>query len=135
MGIWLNMQTEGGDERPFAITKSHTVIGRDTRCDVRVALPSVSARHCELAVEGALLTLTDLGSPNGTFRNGERVEKVILSPGDRLTVGPVTFIVRMDSDAAASMAPDAAAVHIVTPGLNGHTAPADVHIAPDAGAA
>src|SRR5262245_17944969 len=97
MGIWLTMTTTDGRERPFPLCSPRSVIGRDARCDVSIPLPTVAPRHCEIAVEGALLTLRDLGSTTGTLHNGQPVTRAVLEPGDRVTVGGlVTFVVRVD---------------------------------------
>ncbi len=92
--IWLGMVTADGGERPFPLRKARVVIGRDTHCDLRVALPPVSLNHCELTLVEGVLKLRDLGSMSGTFHNGVRVMQATLAPDDRLTVGPVTFVVR-----------------------------------------
>ncbi len=93
MKVCLAMAVDGGGERRFPLTGSSIVLGRDSGCDVRVALPSVELRHCEITVDGETLKLRDLGSGTGTFHNGTRVEQADLTIDDRLTVGPVTFVV------------------------------------------
>ena len=98
MGVWLVMKTADGIDRPFQIEKPRTVIGRETRCDVRIPVSAVSKKHCEIRFHDGELSLTDLDSDSGTFHNGDRVEKAKLSHNDTLTVGPVTFVVRVSSD-------------------------------------
>ena len=98
MGVWLVMKTADGIDRPFQIEKPRTVIGRETRCDVRIPVSAVSKKHCEIRLRDGELSLTDLDSDSGTFHNGDRVEKAKLSNDDTLTVGPVTFVVRVSSD-------------------------------------
>jgi pSer/pThr/pTyr-binding forkhead associated (FHA) protein len=99
MSIWLVMQSTDGVERQFAVRKNQTVIGRETTCDVRIPVPAVSQKHCRLTLDGNALRLTDLDSTNGTFHNGNRVKEAELSPEDKLTIGPVTFIIRINDDA------------------------------------
>ena len=95
MPIWLAMKTADGGERSFPILKPCTIIGREMRCDLRVAIPSVAPQHCEVRMFGkSQLEVRDLDSDTGTFHNGERVAQAILDVGDRLTVGPATFILR-----------------------------------------
>ena len=96
MGICLAMAITDGGERRFPLRGSCTVLGRDSRCDLRVSLPSVAMQHCEIKMDGDTLTLRDLDSPTGTFHNGTKVQFALLAPNDRLTVGPVTFVVRHD---------------------------------------
>lgn len=50
------------------------VLGRSADCDVVLRDPSISRRHASLLLRGGRLTLADLGSSNGTFIDGERVE-------------------------------------------------------------
>jgi pSer/pThr/pTyr-binding forkhead associated (FHA) protein len=102
MSIWLVMQTSDGIERQFAVRKPQTVIGRETNCDVRIPVPAVSRQHCRLTIEGDDLRFTDLGSTNGTFHNGNRVSEARLTADDRLTIGPVTFVIRVLRDALLS---------------------------------
>lgn len=69
-------------------------IGRSTSNNCVLANPSVSGRHAELALasDGKQATLRDLGSTNGTFVNGRR-----LQPGEMVTV-TVTDRLRFGSE-------------------------------------
>ncbi len=77
------------------------VLGRDTRCDLRVSVPSVAMRHCEIVLESGILRVYDLGSDGGTLHNGARVAQAVLAPNDELTVGSVTFVIRTEIDGRA----------------------------------
>ena len=94
MTMCLAMTTTDGDERTFPLARERTVVGRDTRCDLRLAVPSVAPEHCEIVVDGNVLVLKDLDSDTGTFHNGEKVKQAVLADQDTVTVGPVTFVVR-----------------------------------------
>ncbi len=94
MTIWLAMKTADGEERSFPITKGRTIIGRDSRCDLRIAVPTVAEKHCEILLNGDVAEVHDLDSYTGTFRNGDRVDRAILDVNDRLTIGPATFVLR-----------------------------------------
>ena len=103
MGAWLVMQTAADGDRPFPIRKTATVIGRDAGSDIRITLPGVVPRHCVIHFNRDTLRLTDLGSECGTLHNGQRVREAILADTDSVTIGPVTFRVRMtDEDQRAS---------------------------------
>jgi pSer/pThr/pTyr-binding forkhead associated (FHA) protein len=91
------MATADGGERVFPLTRKRTVVGRDSRCDLRVAVPNVALRHCEIVTDGNTLRISDLGSEAGTLHNGERIQSAVLAPEDRITIGPVTFVVRIDA--------------------------------------
>ena len=58
-----------------------------------VAIPDawMSTRHAELDLRPSGWALTDLGSKNGTLRNGERVAAAELADGDRLQLGHTLF--------------------------------------------
>jgi pSer/pThr/pTyr-binding forkhead associated (FHA) protein len=52
----------------------------------------VSRKHCEIYRSGKEVAVRDLGSVNGTFVNGERVdEPTLLFEDDLLRIGPVTM--------------------------------------------
>lgn len=56
----------------------------------------MSRDHFALEVGVAAVILRDLGSTNGTFVNGSRVERHILSPGDSLRAGETIFRVELN---------------------------------------
>lgn len=69
-------------------------MGRAPRADFVVDAALVSRVHCRFTLSDAGdLELEDLGSTNGTFVNGRKVQKVSLNDGDKLTVGRVEFVV------------------------------------------
>jgi len=59
------------------------VFGRHPECDKVLSNPSVSARHARLTRQGDGFLLEDLGSSNGTYVNGQRLEKSDLGEGRR----------------------------------------------------
>ena len=73
-----------------------TVVGRREDCDLRIPLGEISRKHCRLVRDGDVLRLEDLGSSNGTFHNGERIQESILSAGDTIQIGPVVFVLQLD---------------------------------------
>ena len=87
-----------GERRSFSMARDMTVVGRREDCDLRIPLGEVSRKHCRLIRDGDTLKLEDLGSSNGTFLNGSRVQEALLSPGDTIQVGPVVFVVQVDGE-------------------------------------
>jgi DNA-binding winged helix-turn-helix (wHTH) protein len=72
-----------------------TVLGREPGMPGTVDDGSVSRRHARLSWDGAKVTLVDLGSKNGTFLRGQRVEgPVVLEDGDEVRIGLVSFVYR-----------------------------------------
>src|SRR5438067_1798237 len=88
----------GNDKRSYTLSPGSPpiVIGRAP--DVTLALKAtlLSRRHCELALTEKGLELHDLGSANGTFVNGRRVQGVELQPGDLIQVGDVDIRVEFN---------------------------------------
>jgi predicted component of type VI protein secretion system len=71
-------------------------VGRREDADFRIPLTDVSRKHCRLVKDGNVLLVEDLGSANGTYHNGQRVNEAELSPGDTLQIGPIQFVVQID---------------------------------------
>lgn len=92
----LVMFRSDGERRSFSLTRDITVIGRREDCDLRIPLGEVSRKHCRLVRDGETLRLEDLGSSNGTFHNGQRVQEVTLGPGDSIQVGPIVFVLQIE---------------------------------------
>lgn len=68
-------------------------IGRAPNADFIVDATLVSRLHCRLSAGATELQVEDLESTNGTYVNGERVERAALKSGDRLGVGEVEFLI------------------------------------------
>src|SRR5207237_3534686 len=94
MRVVMVMFRADGQRRSFSVTRDITVIGRREDCDLRIPLGDVSRKHCRLILDGDNIRVEDLGSSNGTFRNGERVQQTELTAGDTLQVGPVVFVLQ-----------------------------------------
>src|ERR687896_1049884 len=93
----LVMFRSDGERRSFSIARDITVVGRREDCDLRIPLGEVSRKHCRIVRDGDSLRLEDLGSSNGTYLNGTRVEReATLNPGDSIQVGPVVFVLQID---------------------------------------
>ncbi|KAK3283435.1 hypothetical protein CYMTET_8866 [Cymbomonas tetramitiformis] len=75
------------------LPKGNTIVGRDEDdSDIVVNKAAVSNKHCRFSAGPRGVTLTDLGSTNGTFVDGKQVKgSVSLSPGDKVTLGNVKF--------------------------------------------
>src|SRR5687768_2264609 len=66
-------------------------VGRALTSDVPLLDPTVSRRHASLVADDSGIELNDLGSSNGTFVNGQRVETARVAAGDVLTFGKLSF--------------------------------------------
>jgi pSer/pThr/pTyr-binding forkhead associated (FHA) protein len=83
--------------------RASRTVGRAHDADVVLDAPLVSRLHCRLesrtehSADEEPLQVIDLGSTNGTYVNGQRVERSALKDGDRLRVGRVEFAVTKDA--------------------------------------
>ncbi len=67
------------------------VVGRAVNSDCAVVDATVSRRHAEMTVANNGIQVKDVGSSNGTFVNGVKVDSYFVVPGDTLTFGKVAF--------------------------------------------
>lgn len=72
------------------------ILGRAPDCDQVLDFPMISARHARLTRQASGFLLEDLGSTNGTFLNGQRINRVLVRPGDVITLGSYQFTVSND---------------------------------------
>jgi pSer/pThr/pTyr-binding forkhead associated (FHA) protein len=107
------------ERRDFPISDEKTILGRRQDCHLRIPTKDVSRQHCVLLVKGKTLAVKDLGSSNGTFINSKRIAEAKLKAGDRLRLGPVTFVVQIDGKPAAIKPEDAAPASHTEPSLAG----------------
>ncbi|MGI4787234.1 MAG: FHA domain-containing protein [Janthinobacterium lividum] len=76
----------------FALTDGDVTVGRDGDNEIVLAENTVSRRHARLVRDGhGQFTLTDLGSANGVYINGTRIQRAILSTGDEIKIGDNYF--------------------------------------------
>jgi len=84
----------------FTLDRDETFIGRGRDADVGIDDVGISRRHARIVrTEGGRHVLEDLGSTNGVFVNGRKVERAELASGDRVQVGP-TLVLRFGLIAA-----------------------------------
>jgi pSer/pThr/pTyr-binding forkhead associated (FHA) protein len=115
MDVRLVVEKGSKQKREIRLKSEDTIIGRRTGCDLRVPSASVSRRHCRLSFRDDCLVVEDLQSANGTYVNGIRVQETqVVQPGDRLEVGPVTFLVKYKGSPSAEV-PELVEVEEVIP--------------------
>lgn len=98
MVVQLVMFRGDGDNRPFTLRKEITIIGRREDCDLRIAVGDVSRKHCRVIQTDDSIEIEDLGSSNGTFVNGNKVQRSALAAGDTIQIGPVVFVIQVDGE-------------------------------------
>lgn len=86
---FISGKYQGGE---FPLTPGKEVlIGRSTELDLVLIEEMVSRKHARLVHEEEGLRLQDLGSTNGTFVNGERIQDSFVKEGDRFLIGTSIF--------------------------------------------
>lgn len=94
-GIYMRLEVlQGaylGHGLEFTLSRE-LVVGRDPDCGIPFGDGSVSHRHCRIFLAHDVVYLEDLGSQNGTFVNGSRLEMArALRSGDEIRVGDAAF--------------------------------------------
>ncbi|HET6328310.1 MAG TPA: FHA domain-containing protein, partial [Planctomycetaceae bacterium] len=93
----LTLLKDGGAIE-YKLTDDVTVLGRAPECQIQLDSNMVSRRHAQVVREKGSFFVEDLGSGNGTFVNGKRIdERTLLRSSDRLKLGPL--LLRFDSGA------------------------------------
>ncbi len=91
-GLGLEIVDGRRRDEPTPLAAGVTVIGRGDDVDLQLTAEGVSRRHVKLVVRHrAEVQLIDLGSHNGTYVNGVRVEVCLLQSGDEFRIGQITL--------------------------------------------
>lgn len=83
----LLMMTATGEPRQVQLNPLDNKVGRGSTNDVIIDSAQASRDHAVIAVEQAFVTITDLGSRNGTFVNDVQIESQVLAHGDAIRLG------------------------------------------------
>jgi pSer/pThr/pTyr-binding forkhead associated (FHA) protein len=87
----LILTVEGGTRQEFTLSKASVSLGRATTSDIVVRDWAVSRSHARIDRTDRGVELVDLGSTNGTFVNGQRQSRYLLSSRDEVTLGGSVF--------------------------------------------
>ena len=69
------------------LVSHRTVIGRGRGADIVLAEPTISREHAVIGRDSEGWYVKDLGSTNGSFANGSRIERHLLKQGDEIVMG------------------------------------------------
>jgi pSer/pThr/pTyr-binding forkhead associated (FHA) protein len=105
----LVLLSEGLTGRTYELKGDKTTVGRVSDNAFEIPEASVSSHHCELLLRGNELLVKDLGSTNGTFINGDKIEEGVLKPGQILRVGMIEMRLETGDPAAPAAAAASAA--------------------------
>lgn len=87
----LVLTADGYFKGEFDLKPGVNTIGRGPANDIQIAAGSISTSHCEVVFDpvASSLVVKDLGSTNGTFINGQRVQQSTFVEGQLLRLGDV----------------------------------------------
>ena len=78
--------------KQFVLYRNPTVLGSSPKCEIYIFKdPSVEPRHAAIHTMHNRYEIQDLGSREGTFVNGQRINRVRLKTGDDIRVGGTVF--------------------------------------------
>ncbi len=83
----LSTVTVAGVEHDIVLSGDRVVVGRSPSAGIRLSDANVSREHAAFEEDDGQWVIVDLGSTNGTFVNGEPVERSRLRDGDVITMG------------------------------------------------
>lgn len=85
----LEVHVEGHPPQHYALRAGANTLGRSHGADISIPDGSISRDHAVLHVRGNHVYVSDAGSKNGTFVNGERIDaEQAITPTTRLRFGP-----------------------------------------------
>ncbi len=101
--------SRSGQLIPIAIPSF--MIGRAEDCHLKPRSELISRYHCVILSEEAYVAVRDLGSKNGVYVNGRRVDvEQELKNGDRLAIGPLEFEVVLTVELKSAPKPKIASI-------------------------
>jgi predicted component of type VI protein secretion system len=96
------------------LASDETTIGRNSDSDITIDNAGVSARHARIIREGDDFIIEDTDSRNGTFVNGSRVTRQLLSEGDEIVISKhILKLTSSEAPVAHASHPAGDAPHVV----------------------
>lgn len=86
----------------FRLAGGSCVVGTASSADIVLEDRAVSRAHVELAIVAGGIAVCDLGSRNGTFYQGKRIDRVVLTHGSTITVGSANVFLGVDKASLAT---------------------------------
>ena len=92
----VELISTGRAQQTVVLDDLPAILGSGEEADLRLEDAGVSYLHCMIDRVAGRLVVTDLVSISGTFVNDDRVVDSPLVPGDMLTIGRTTYVVRYE---------------------------------------
>ena len=102
-GAELTLIGAYGCKAQCRLSSTRLAIGSDLSNELVIDEPTVSRRHAQVIQQAGGFQIRDLGSTNGTFVNGKRVEAAVpIGAGDEIWLGKVRFYLRAETPTQSS---------------------------------
>lgn len=89
----------------FSLRHGEYIIGRDHGCQVSIDVEGISRHHARLTFHGYELVIEDLGSANGIFIEGVRIQlPTRIRPDQQIEIGSARIFVRLKSESSEMFA-------------------------------
>ena len=86
-----------GTQKSCVLGEKPLIIGRLPESEIQVRDAFISRVHASINYSNNSFIIKDLGSTNGTYRNGSRVYECNLANGDRIQVGNAALVFEIDA--------------------------------------
>lgn len=104
MGARLVAKGESGRRADFSLSRGRVTIGSASENGVVLTDKTISRRHAILEIGEGSCILTDAGSTNGTFVNGQRISGVTaVREGDELRFGALSYVFQAEGAPAVGV--------------------------------
>jgi len=71
----------------YYLSRAEVTAGKAPGNDLQLDDKTISRKHCKFVRQGDTYKLVDLGSTNGSYVNGQRIEEKVLEEGDNIAIG------------------------------------------------
>jgi DNA-binding NtrC family response regulator len=104
--VLLRIEAPGSPALVHKLGQGSSTLGSSETCEISVKSRTISRKHLELRPVPEGVSVRDLGSRNGTFYLGQRIEGMVLALGGSLVLGQdVRLTIDVDSQALEAMPP------------------------------
>jgi phosphoserine phosphatase RsbU/P len=97
-GARLAWNEHHGNPETFPVSANGTLIGRLSDADIVLRNRGISRHHARIVREGEAFVVVDLQSKQGTFVNGQRIDRQQLHAHDRIRFGETGVELLFDTD-------------------------------------
>jgi adenylate cyclase len=101
--MFILSYSEHNVDKHHTLAEGETSVGRSPNCGLTIDDPGISRRHAVFVADGNGCRLRDLGSRNGTYRNGDLVTETEIADGDTFMLGHLAVRITSSRDDQLSL--------------------------------